>query len=171
MSRVCCESSRTAVVSPMAVREQRQALVCSLARTTSGKYMAITNPFLFTHSLARNVSERLEGETQTNQRAELTAVVRALELSKDNPTIRIFTDSKYTIDCSINWYKAWERNSWRKPNGDDVLNQDLVKQIRALIDERENAGFKTLFQWVKGHSSNAGNIAADRLAVAGAKSK
>lgn len=119
----------------------------------------------------RNVSERLEGETQTNQRAELTAVVRALERTKDDEKIRIFTDSKYTIDCSLNWYKSWVKNNWKKPNGEDVLNQDLIKQIRALIDERDEEGFTTLFQWVKGHASNAGNVAADKLAVAGAKKK
>ncbi|KAI0425036.1 ribonuclease H-like protein [Xylaria sp. FL1042] len=119
----------------------------------------------------RNVSERLAGETQTNQRAELTAIVRALESSKHDAKIRIFTDSKYAIDCSINWYKSWAKNDWKKSNGDDVLNQDLVKQIRVLIDKRDKVGYKTLFQWVKGHASNAGNIAADRLAVAGAKKK
>lgn len=119
----------------------------------------------------RNVSERLEGEIQTNQRAELTAVIRALERTKRNPNIRIFTDSKYTIDCSTNWYRSWEKNNWRKPDGEPVLNQDLVKQIRALIDERDRAGYKTLFQWVKGHSSISGNLSADKLAVAGAKKK
>lgn len=119
----------------------------------------------------RNVSERLPGEIQTNQRAELTAVIRALELSKNNAKIRIFTDSKYTIDCSINWYKSWEKNEWKKSNGDPVLNQDLVRRIRVLIDERDKANFKTLFQWVKGHATNPGNIAADRLAVAGACKK
>ncbi|KAI1311675.1 ribonuclease H-like protein [Xylaria venustula] len=117
----------------------------------------------------RNVSERLSGEIQTNQRAELTAIIRALEASKRNAKIRIFTDSKYSIDCSINWYKSWEKNDWKKSNGDAVLNQDLVKNIRALINKRDKAGYETLFQWVKGHSSNVGNIAADRLAVAGAR--
>ncbi|KAI1428490.1 ribonuclease H-like protein [Xylaria sp. FL1777] len=117
----------------------------------------------------RNVSERLEGEHQTNQRAELTALLRALELSKREAKIRIFTDSKYTIDCADSWYKSWAKNNWKKSNGDDVLNQDLVKQIRVLIDKREKAGYTTLFQWVKGHSTSVGNIAADRLAVAGAK--
>ncbi|GAP90091.1 putative RNase H domain protein [Rosellinia necatrix] len=119
----------------------------------------------------RNVSERLTGETQTNQRAELTAVARALELSKDDPKIRIITDSKYAISCSTQWYKAWMGNDWKKPNGAEVLNQDLIRQIRALIDERDEADFATLFQWVKGHSSSPGNIAADKLAVAGAKKK
>ncbi|KAK5635242.1 hypothetical protein RRF57_010954 [Xylaria bambusicola] len=119
----------------------------------------------------RNVSERLGGEPQTNQRAELTAVLRALELSKKDAKIRIFTDSKYTIDCATNWYRSWEKNDWKKSNGVEVLNQDLVKQIRVLIDKRDKAGFETLFQWVKGHSTNVGNVAADRLAVAGARKR
>lgn len=117
------------------------------------------------------MSERLEGDIQTNQRAELTAVLRALESVKDVERIRIFTDSKYTIDCVNSWYKSWQKNDWKKSNGDVVLNQDLIKGIRALIEERDEAGFDTLFQWVKGHASNAGNIAADKLAVAGAKKK
>ncbi|TGJ86076.1 hypothetical protein E0Z10_g2706 [Xylaria hypoxylon] len=119
----------------------------------------------------RNVSERLDGEIQTNQRAELTAVRRALESTKHDAKIRIFTDSKYAIDCSMTWYRSWEKNDWKKSNGDDVLNQDLVKAIRILIEKRDKVGYQTLFQWVKGHSSNLGNIAADRLAVAGAKKK
>lgn len=155
----------------MAAEGQQQVLVSSLARTMSGKYTSISDFCLLAYTLIRNVSERLEGETQTNQRAELTAVVRALERTKDDEKIRIFTDSKYTIDCSLNWYKSWVKNNWKKPNGEDVLNQDLIKQIRALIDERDEEGFTTLFQWVKGHASNAGNVAADKLAVAGAKKK
>ncbi|KAJ8132889.1 hypothetical protein O1611_g740 [Lasiodiplodia mahajangana] len=125
----------------------------------------------FGQSDKRNVSERLEGDIQTNQRAELTAVIRALERTKNDAKIRIFTDSKYTIDCSINWYRSWVKNNWKKPNGDDVLNQDLIKRIRALIDKRDEAGYTTLFQWVKGHASSAGNLAADKLAVAGANKK
>lgn len=124
-----------------------------------------------TYTYQRNVSERLEGEVQTNQRAELTAIVRALELTQEDEKVRVFSDSKYSIDCSTSWYKAWEKNDWKKQNGEPVLNQDLIKRIRALIKERDDAGFQTLFQWVKGHSTNAGNSAADRLAVAGARKK
>lgn len=156
----------------MAVPEPQQASASFLARATSGKKSTIVSGrCLHTHRLSSNVSERLPGEIQTNQRAELTAVIRALELSKTNAKIRIFTDSKYTIDCSLNWYKSWEKNEWKKSNGDPVLNQDLVRRIRVLIDERDKANFKTLFQWVKGHATNPGNIAADRLAVAGASKK
>lgn len=154
----------------MAVPGQQQALVSSSARATNGKSRGGLI-LMRTYKMIRNVSERLGGEIQTNQRAELTAVVRALELSKRHQKVRIFTDSKYTIDCATNWYRSWAKNDWKKSNGDDVLNQDLVKQIRALIDKRDKAGYKTLFQWVKGHAANAGNIAADKLAVAGARKR
>ncbi|KAI1825078.1 ribonuclease H-like domain-containing protein [Xylaria intraflava] len=156
----------------MAVQGQQLAWVSFSATAMNGKQTLIPRHVcLLTYGMPseRNVSERLQGKPQTNQRAELTAVIRALELTKEDEKVRIYTDSRYSIDCSINWYKAWVRNGWKKPNGELVLNQDLVKQIRALIDERDEAGLQTGFQWVKGHSTNSGNVAADRLAVAGAK--
>ena len=115
----------------------------------------------------RNVSEALKGSKQTNQRAELTAIQRALEVAPTHRDVTIYTDSKYSIDCVTNWHKGWERNGWRNSKGKPVENMDLVKAVRSLIEEREFARVKTLFVWVKGHSGQAGNEAADRLAVAG----
>lgn len=50
-----------------------------------------------------------------------------------------------------------------------MTNKDLVVLIRALIKERDGQGSKTEFEWVKGHSNDPGNEAADQLAVAGAR--
>ncbi|KAI1135899.1 ribonuclease H-like domain-containing protein [Hypoxylon sp. FL0543] len=116
----------------------------------------------------RNVSERLQGEVQTNQRAELTAILRALEKVSDSEKIRIFSDSKYSISCVTEWYVNWQKNGWKTQSG-PVKNKDLIEAIRAKIDERSEAGTKTYFQWVKGHAENVGNVAADDLAVRGAK--
>ncbi|KAL2132196.1 hypothetical protein VTI74DRAFT_4111 [Chaetomium olivicolor] len=116
----------------------------------------------------RNISERLQGETQTNQRAELTAILRALESVNLTQDLEIRTDSKYSIQCVTEWYINWERNGWKTRAG-PVKNQDLVQQVRDKLDEREACGAGTQFIWVKGHDTDQGNIAADRLAVEGAR--
>ncbi|TEA22688.1 Ribonuclease H1 [Colletotrichum sidae] len=116
----------------------------------------------------RNVSERLEGEVQTNQRAELTAILRALEKTPETRSVRIYTDSTYSRDCVTTWYKTWESKNWKTSIGGEVKNKDLVQAIRKKIVSRAEAGSEVEFVWVKGHSNNAGNAAADRLAVAGA---
>ncbi|WQF81373.1 Putative large ribosomal subunit protein bL9/RNase H1 [Colletotrichum destructivum] len=116
----------------------------------------------------RNVSERLEGELQTNQRAELTAILRAFQLSPLTQPIEIVTDSKYSIKCVTEWYENWEKNKWRTSTNNEVKNKDLIQAVREEIAKRDAAGTKTNFVWVKGHNSHPGNVAADGLAVAGA---
>jgi ribonuclease HI len=83
--------------------------------------------------------------------------------------IRIITDSKYSIDCVTSWYKNWEKNDWKTSTAGEVKNKDLVQAIREKIEERDDSGTKTLFQWVKGHNNDVGNTAADELAVRGAR--
>lgn len=119
----------------------------------------------------RNVSEPLLGPVQTNQRAELTAIIRALQILPNATPVEIITDSMYSINCVTDWYKGWARRGWKKADNSPVVNVDLVQDIRKLIDERKSAGGETEFTWVKGHSGGVGNEAADRLAVAGARSQ
>lgn len=116
----------------------------------------------------RNVSEALKGSKQTNQRAELTAIQRALDIAPSHRDVTIYTDSKYSIDCVTNWYKNWVKNGWVNSKGKPVENKDVVQDIRDKIEERDMLEKATYFVWVKGHASDAGNIAADRLAVEGA---
>ncbi|KIW28808.1 hypothetical protein, variant 3 [Cladophialophora immunda] len=116
----------------------------------------------------KNVSEALKGSKQTNQRAELTAILRALDIAPRHREVTIYTDSKYSIDCVTNWYRNWKKNGWVNTKGKPVENKDLVMDIRERIEEREHLGKLTYFVWVKGHTDNPGNIAADRLAVQGA---
>ncbi|KAI1614789.1 ribonuclease H-like domain-containing protein [Exophiala viscosa] len=116
----------------------------------------------------KNVSEALKGSKQTNQRAELTAILRALNIAPLHRDVTIYTDSKYSIDCVTNWYKNWQKNNWTNAKGKPVENKDLVVDIREKIEERDQFSKGTFFVWVKGHKDNVGNIAADRLAVEGA---
>ncbi|KAF7525787.1 hypothetical protein G7054_g10962 [Neopestalotiopsis clavispora] len=115
----------------------------------------------------RNISERLRGEPQTNQRAELTAILRALQKVSVDQDVQIHTDSKYSLNCITEWYRGWVAKGWKTQGGEDVKNKDLVQAIRAKIDDRDASGTKTLFQWVRGHGISPGNIEADKLAVRG----
>ena len=117
----------------------------------------------------RNISEPLAGARQTNQRAELTAIVRALEALPRNRTIEIVTDSQYSINCIQNWSGKWISNGWKTAGGKPVENKDLVESILNKIAQRSKEGGDTRFIWTKGHAANEGNIAADKLAVDGAR--
>ena len=119
----------------------------------------------------RNVSETLPGPRQTNQRAELTAIQRALEIVPKNRDVSIITDSRYAIDCVTSWYVNWRRNGWKTSAGKAVENKDLVENILAKIEERNSLRVQTLFEWIKGHVNQAGNVEADRLAVEGARKR
>jgi len=117
----------------------------------------------------RNLAERLPGIPQTNQRAELLAMLRAMELVPVTQGIKILTDSKYSIACATDWVANWEKNNWKNAAKKDVMNQDIIRPLVAKKREREAAGAATEFEWVKGHATDPGNIAADRLANMGAE--
>lgn len=129
-----------------------------------GVYFGPRNP--------NNLSEPLPGTRQTNQRAELTAIQRALELAPRNRPVTIFSDSNYAIKCVTEWFVKWRQNGWVNAAKKPVENKDIVERVLYLLEERHSIGgqsAKVQFQWVKGHKNNEGNIAADELAVAGAR--
>jgi ribonuclease HI len=120
---------------------------------------------------AWSVSEPLGGsaEEQTNNRAELTALVVCLEVLRDNAEeaplsrpVTIYTDSAYCQNAVLTWSRAWRRNAWRTASGAPVKNRDLIERLLALYEERLPA--ISLLK-VKGHSGDPGNDAADRLAT------
>lgn len=104
------------------------------------------------------------GEIQTtNNRMELTAVIRALECLKHNKwRIRITTDSKYVLQGMTQWIQGWKKNGWRTAGKKPVLNADLWQQLDALVEQ-----FDIDWEWVKGHSGHPENELADQLANRG----
>lgn len=118
---------------------------------------------------SRNVSERLAGEPQTNQRAELMAMLRALEIAPVKQTVQIISDSQYSINCVTQWAIGWKQKGWLTATGQQVKNQDIIRSVLDRMEARTKAKANTYFRWVKGHASDRGNQAADRLAVRGAK--
>ncbi|KAJ1835177.1 hypothetical protein LPJ63_001362 [Coemansia sp. RSA 2711] len=113
----------------------------------------------------RNISEPLQGTRQTNQRAELTAIQRAIEKTEGSAKqLHIYTDSMYSINCLTNWFHKWERNNWVGSTGKPVDNQDIIKPTLDLIRARNG---RIRFFHVRGHMGILGNEKADELAVSG----
>jgi ribonuclease HI len=115
------------------------------------------------------MSEALTGPRQTNQRAELTAILRALEAVPHHREVLIHSDSNYAIKCVTEWHVNWLKKDWKTSSGKDVENRDLVEATIEEIKLRTKHGAATKFKWVKGHATNIGNNEADKLAVAGAR--
>jgi ribonuclease HI len=98
----------------------------------------------------------------TNNRGELMAVLDLLRSTADcGEDLKIYCDSKYVINACTKWLPGWKRRGWKKADGKDVLNKDLL----ASLDE-ELRGRAVEFEWVKGHSDHELNEAADERARA-----
>ncbi|KAI9454389.1 hypothetical protein BJY52DRAFT_1225114 [Lactarius psammicola] len=118
----------------------------------------------------RNLSERCPGSPQTNNRAELIAIIRALETAPITPIpLVIKTDSKYAMQCVDTWIHRWRKHDFRTSQGTRVKNSELIMYANALISMRNQAGQDVKFQHVPGHAGEAGNEGADALAVRGCK--
>lgn len=118
------------------------------------------------------VSERLEeDEPQTNQRAELQALKKALEYAVECPEeydIRIFSDSEYAIKCITVWASQWRRNNWmKKTENEEVMHKHLIEEAYFLWLSIQS---RVTIEHVKSHTEkqdwkSQGNKVADRLAV------
>lgn len=111
---------------------------------------------------SRNISKKLKGSIQTNNRAELMAVIEAFNSLDSTTKAVIYTDSQYVQKGLESWLSKWKKNHWRTSSGSCVLNQDLWKQ---LDDSRRRKSLVDV-KYVRAHSGILGNEMADRLAVA-----
>ena len=95
----------------------------------------------------------------TNNRMEMTAVIRALNALTERCDVRLHTDSRYVIDGMTKWIEGWKRNGWKNASKQPVRNADLW---HALIEAAQR--HRTDWQWVRGHDGHVENERADRLA-------
>jgi ribonuclease HI len=95
----------------------------------------------------------------TNNRMELTAVIRALEALKRPVRARVYTDSQYVRRGILEWLSAWKARGWRTADRKPVKNQDLWERLEQLA-----AGHAIEWHWVPGHAGVPGNERVDRLA-------
>lgn len=103
------------------------------------------------------------GEQQTtNNRMELTAVIKGLEALKKPCKVHITTDSKYVLSGITEWMPNWKKRGWKTANKKPVMNVELWQQLDALVVQHE-----VDWEWVKGHSGHPENEIADQLANQG----
>ena len=112
----------------------------------------------FTHL---NKSLRITGK-QTNNAAELYAVISVFPMFNKNERVIIYTDSEYVIKCATTYGEKCSNKNWPTT----IPNYSLVKQIYELF--KANPQFE-LFH-IKAHTNkndnlSKGNAEADRLAV------
>ena len=97
----------------------------------------------------------------TNNRMELTAVIRALEALKKPSAAVVHTDSRYVMDGATKWMKNWKKNGWRTADKKPVKNEELWRAL-----EEASARHAISWRWVEGHAGHAENERADALARA-----
>ena len=101
-----------------------------------------------------------EAET-TNNRMELTAVIRGLLALRRPCRVVVTTDSRYVVDAfGKGWLRNWQKNGWRTAAKQPVKNEDLWRELMAAA-----APHQVSWQWIRGHAGHAENELADRLAV------
>ena len=103
-------------------------------------------------------------EETTNNRMELMAVIRGLEMLKRPTHIELFTDSVYVGKGLSEWIAKWKANGWRRRGGRgwaEVKNEDLWRRLDELAGEHE-----IVYHRVAGHSGHPENDRCDELAVA-----
>lgn len=98
----------------------------------------------------------------TNNRMEMTAVIRALESLKQPSTVEVHTDSQYVQKGISEWMSGWKRRNWRTADGKPVKNQDLWLQLDSLSQLH-----RIEWKWVRGHAGHPENERADALANQG----
>ena len=99
-----------------------------------------------------------EAET-TNNRMEMTAVIRALSALKEPCEVTLHTDSRYVIDGITKWIFGWQKRGWINAARKPVLNEDLWRE---MLEATRPHTIKWV--WVKGHAGHPENERVDQLA-------
>ena len=97
----------------------------------------------------------------TNNRMEMTAVIRGLAALKEPCEVTLTTDSQYVVNSiTKGWVYGWKKRGWVKSDKTPALNVDLWEQMLPLLETH-----KVTFVWVRGHAGHPENERCDRLAV------
>ncbi len=100
----------------------------------------------------------------TNNRMEMMAAIKALNMLIEPCSVTVFSDSKYLCDGMTRWIDGWKKNGWKNASRQPVRNADLWHDlIEAALRHKVD------WQWVRGHAGHPENERADILACAAAE--
>ena len=120
--------------------------------------------FILRHPESGKELEQSGGEPETtNNRMELTAVVRGLEALRQPSAVELFTDSTYVGQGLSQWMAKWKANGWRRRERNrwsPVKNEDLWRELDKILGQH-----RVKYTRVAGHSGHAENERCDLLAV------
>ncbi len=95
----------------------------------------------------------------TNNRMEMMAVIKGLEILKEPCSVDLYSDSRYVVDAiEKGWVYKWKKNNWLKSDKSKALNIDLWEKMLHLFSVH-----KVKCHWVKGHADNVENERCDFL--------
>jgi ribonuclease HI len=98
----------------------------------------------------------------TNNRMEIMAAIKGLELLKAPCDVTLISDSEYLVRAMREgWAKRWQARGWQRSQKAKAANPDLWERLLALC-----ATHAVTFQWVKGHAGHPENELCDQLAMA-----
>ena len=92
----------------------------------------------------------------TNQRAEILAIILALEWamevyeSLDNSPrihVTIHSDSRYAVNCMNQWLATWSNNGWTTSVGKSVASQDILQEVIDAENRLLDVG-DVVYSWV-----------------------
>ena len=107
--------------------------------------------------------ERSDGEPDsTNNKMELTAVIRGLEALSEPCEVTLYADSSYVLQGMSSWMEGWKKRNWKTASKKAVKNKDLWQLLVKATERHHIQWF-----WVKGHTGHEGNELADELANRG----
>ena len=108
--------------------------------------------------------ERSDGEPDsTNNKMELTAVIRGLEALSEACEVTLYADSSYVLQGMSSWMAGWKQRGWKRKDGSrlvPVKNVELWKRLDELMQLH-----KVHYEHVKGHAGHLENERCDSLAV------
>jgi len=121
--------------------------------------------FILRHPASGKELEGVGSERETtNNRMELTAVIRGVEALQRSTCVELYTDSVYVGQGLSDWMHKWKANGWRRREGKrfvEIKNEDLWRRLEELASRHQ-----INFNHIQGHTGHPENERCDTMAVA-----